>query len=247
LTPSQANGLLHEEFVKAGGPFMRQTLAPILISMIYCSLGFGAEKNISINLDIWLVSDLIQDLSKDDFADRELATQRLIALGTAVLPEINEVSDGARLDAETRERLNRVARDAQYAHLTTVSAAASEYERLIDAIAVMDPRSQMPAIEIARGRADRVLERIEALVSPDQRNRILAELLSATGARLFRSRYCEKQTLALRFAINDLQLSLYCYGQVLERQPREPQAEEGQRRTATLLGSARWLESSNFE
>lgn len=227
---------------------MRQVFALILIPLLNCGLNWSAENTSpSFNLDIWLVRDLIQDLSKDNFADREHATQRLIALGTAVLPEIGEASDGAHLDAETRERLNRVSRDAQYAHLTTVSAAAEAYERLTDEIAVLNPREQAARIEECRSRADRVLERIEAMVPPDQRNRILAELLSATGGRLFRSRFCDRQMPALGFAINDLQLSLYCYGRFLERHPRDSVAEDGQRQTASLLGSARWMESSKFE
>lgn len=227
---------------------MRKVFALILIPLINCGLVWSAENSsFTFNPDIWLVRDLIEDLSKDNFAEREQATQRLIALGTAVLPEIGAASDGAHLDAETRERLDRVSRDAQYAHLTTVSAAAAEYERLMDTIVVLDPREQMPRIEQCRSRADRILERIEAMISPDHRNRILAELLSTTGGRLFRSPYCDKQSPALRFAINDLQLSLYCYGQFLERHPRDSAAQEGQRQAATLLGSARWMESAKFE
>lgn len=227
---------------------MRQVLALFLIPLLNCGLAWNAERTASAtNLDIWLVRDLIQDLSKDNFADREQATQRLIALGTAVIPEIKEAADGAHLDAETQERLNRVSRDAYYAHLTTVSAATAEYERLIGEIASLNPRDASARIEQCRAHADRVLERVEAMVPADQRNRILADLLSVSGGRLFRSRFCDRQTPALHYAINDLQLSLYCYGQILERHPHEPAAEEGQRRTATLLGSARWMESSSFE
>ena len=106
---------------------MRYLAALILITLLNSSLLFCAETTASFNLDIWNVRDLVSDLSKENFADREQATRRLIALGSAVIPEIANVSEGAHLDVETRERLNRINRDAAFAEFDTVESASSEY------------------------------------------------------------------------------------------------------------------------
>jgi hypothetical protein len=201
----------------------------------------------AINLDIWLVADLVQDLSKENFTDREQATRRLIALGPAVISEINEHLGTEHMDAETRERLSRVLRDVELAHLGTFTHACREYERLSEEIASLNPESHGALIAKKRERADRILARMEAMPVEGDRGLQLAEMLESTGSTLFRSPGCAAQAAILRYAITDLQSAILLYEQALVKTPGNPALSASLNRTAALLGSARWLDNPRFE
>jgi VIT1/CCC1 family predicted Fe2+/Mn2+ transporter len=107
-----------------------------------------------VNFDIWFVNDLVEDLSKDDFSERERATLRLIALGPIVVQEINEHISIERLDAEARERLERVKRDAEFALLTTFESATAEYERIVNEVLELDAGRYAQLVLEKRARAE---------------------------------------------------------------------------------------------
>jgi hypothetical protein len=200
-----------------------------------------------VNFDIWFVNDLVEDLSKDDFSERERATLRLIALGPIVVQEINEHISIERLDAEARERLERVKRDAEFALLTTFESATAEYERIVNEVLELDAGRYAQLVLEKRARADRLLERLEAMSAAQNRSRTLADLLVATGERLYSAPGSIARTPALRFAIADLQSAVYFYELSLSTQPDQPGLRMAHSRAVTLLGSARWADNPRFE
>jgi hypothetical protein len=201
----------------------------------------------SINFDIWYVPELVQELSKENFFEREEATRRLIALGPAVISEINTQVHFERADAETRERLLRVLRDAEFAHLSTFEIAAAEYERLAEDIAGLNPEKQSTLFEEKRARADRVLARMESLPVAGDRDWRIADLLATTGELLFRATTSTSRTPTLRCAIADLQSAIYLYEKAQLRSPGNSALSTAMNRASALLGSAQWMDTPRFE
>lgn len=230
---------------------MRQVFLATLTAVLSFVAAFAAETQQSrLNIDIWFVSDLVEQLSKDDFSEREQATLRLIALGPAVVREIDEHISVERLDAEARERIERVKRDAEFALLTTFEAAAAEYEKFASEVLVLSAKQYTTLIAENRASADRLLTRLESLARAQNRSHALADLLFSTGKRLYNSPVSVARSPALRCAIADLQSAIYFYEQALNTQtdPRDQSALRVAHASAvTLLGSARWLDNPRFE